>query len=312
MRRFGTLALVSGILALAVIAAVGSSRQALAVGSQTRTFVATTGSDANLCTRVAPCRTFGAALAQTASGGEIVALDSGGYGAVTVTQAVSIAAAPGVQASISPASGNAIAVAAGPTDKVTLRNLQLNGQGATHGVIFTAGGALFIDDLTINGFGGHGIFTSVAGSADLYVTDTVIRGAGDSGIYLESDSGFLNATVVRTRLEENAVSGLFSAVNSRVTVKDTVAIGSGTGFYAGPGDMYLEGCVARNNQTGVEAANSIGSQITAIVHVSNCIVTGNLFGWILGTNGGSVLSRGNNTLEGNTFSNTFSGTYSPK
>ena len=311
MRRFGTLALVSSVLALVVIVAVGSSRQALAVGTQTRTFVATTGSDANPCTRVAPCRTFGAALAQTASGGEIVALDSGGYGAVTITQAVSIAAAPGVQASISPASGNAIAVAAGPTDKVTLRNLQLNGQGATHGVIFTAGGALFIDNLTINGFGGHGIFMSVSSDASLYVADTVVRGSGD-GIHLESDSDFLTATVVRTRLEANAANGLFAATNSHVTVKDTVAVGNGAGFYTGPGDMTLEGCVATDNLTGIIAANSIGNQFTAIARVSNCIVTGNVFGWSAGVNGGSVVSRGNNTLEGNTFANTFTGSYSPK
>jgi hypothetical protein len=55
-----------------------------------RSFVsAEKGSDANLCTRQQPCRNFAAAVVQTDPGGEIVALDSGGYGVVSITQSVS-------------------------------------------------------------------------------------------------------------------------------------------------------------------------------------------------------------------------------
>lgn len=106
MRRHRTLALFVAVVGLVLVGLTATSgRDALAAGSQSRTFVATTGSDANPCTRVAPCRMFSAALLQTASRGEIVALDSGGYGAVVINEAVTIAAAPGVHASISPASG---------------------------------------------------------------------------------------------------------------------------------------------------------------------------------------------------------------
>lgn len=45
----------------------------------TRTWVSGVGDDANPCSRTAPCRTFGAALAKTASGGEIDALDPGDF-----------------------------------------------------------------------------------------------------------------------------------------------------------------------------------------------------------------------------------------
>ena len=41
-----------------------------------RTFVSTTGTDAGNCNPNAPCRTFGYAMTQTASGGEIIALTS--------------------------------------------------------------------------------------------------------------------------------------------------------------------------------------------------------------------------------------------
>src|SRR6266571_6657569 len=79
-----------------------------------RTFVsAATGNDANPCTRTAPCRNFAAAIAQTQSGGEVVVLDSGGYGTVTITQAVSLVAPAGVYAGISVFSGTGITVNAG-------------------------------------------------------------------------------------------------------------------------------------------------------------------------------------------------------
>jgi hypothetical protein len=66
-----------------------------------RTFVsAGSGSDANPCSRALPCRSFGTAIGQTDSGGEVVVLDSGGYGPVTVTQSVAIIAPPGVHAAV--------------------------------------------------------------------------------------------------------------------------------------------------------------------------------------------------------------------
>jgi hypothetical protein len=67
----------------------------ITVEAAQRTFVsAGNGSDANACTRQAPCRNFGTAMAQTDSGGEVIVLDSGGYGVVTINQSVSIVAPP--------------------------------------------------------------------------------------------------------------------------------------------------------------------------------------------------------------------------
>ena len=57
-----------------------------------RTFVSGVGSDGNPCSRTAPCRTISQALMGTSSGGEVIVLDSAGYGPVTITQAVSIIA----------------------------------------------------------------------------------------------------------------------------------------------------------------------------------------------------------------------------
>jgi hypothetical protein len=48
------------------------------------------GSDSNPCTRISPCLTFAAALAQTGAGGEIDVLDFGDFGTVVITKAIII------------------------------------------------------------------------------------------------------------------------------------------------------------------------------------------------------------------------------
>ena len=59
-----------------------------ATAARQRTFVASYGSDANLCIIAAPCRTFPPAVALTLNGGEVVVLDSGEFGSVTITQSI--------------------------------------------------------------------------------------------------------------------------------------------------------------------------------------------------------------------------------
>src|SRR5215472_13062063 len=56
-----------------------------------RTFVSGNGSDSNpSCAVTAPCRTFAQALSVVAPGGEVIALDTAGFGAnVTISHAVS-------------------------------------------------------------------------------------------------------------------------------------------------------------------------------------------------------------------------------
>src|SRR5207244_2133274 len=56
----------------------------------TRTWVSGTGDDANPCSRTAPCKTFAGAISKTVAGGEINVLDPGGFGAVTITKAITI------------------------------------------------------------------------------------------------------------------------------------------------------------------------------------------------------------------------------
>src|SRR5215471_16146383 len=84
-----------------------------------RTYVSGLGSDANPCSRTAPCRTFTQAISQTNPGGEVYVLDTAGYGPFAITKTLSVVA-QGVTAGISVFSGDGNDINAGPTDTVIL------------------------------------------------------------------------------------------------------------------------------------------------------------------------------------------------
>src|SRR5262252_4604757 len=117
-----------------------------------RTYVSGLGSDANPCTRTAPCRTFTQAISQTNAGGEIYVLDTAGYGPFAINKALSVVA-QGVTAGISVFSGDGIDINAGPSDTVILRGLTINNQGgAGNGIVFTSGLRLQVESCAVSGF----------------------------------------------------------------------------------------------------------------------------------------------------------------
>ena len=114
---------------ISIIAGLAGANDAAAFGR--RSFVAAAGTDVGTCTPVAPCRSFGYAVTQTSAGGEIIVLDTAGYGSVVATKSVTIAAPTGVYAGITVVTGNGVTVNAGTTDVVVLRGLTITGPGAT-------------------------------------------------------------------------------------------------------------------------------------------------------------------------------------
>jgi len=135
----------------------------------TRTWVSGVGDDANPCSRTAPCKTFAGAISKTAPGGEIDALDPGGFGALTITKGITIDGGGGQVASVLVSGTNGIVVAAGAGDVITLRNLRINGIGAgINGVLFLSGKALAIENCDIFGFTQDGIAVTTAGGPGVY------------------------------------------------------------------------------------------------------------------------------------------------
>ena len=142
------------IASAGVLVAVGLAPLPSHAGNQ-RTFVSANGVDTNPCSLAAPCRTFGIALGQTNAGGEIVVLDSGGYGSTSINKAVSIVVPQGIYAGVSVfAATDGFVISAGPTDEVVLRGLTINNQGGNNGIVFNTGAALYVESCTIRGFTG--------------------------------------------------------------------------------------------------------------------------------------------------------------
>src|SRR5713101_1910742 len=144
------------LVILLVAFAVGTTT---AYGQASRTWVSGVGDDANPCSRTAPCKTWAGAISKTAPGGEIDALDPGGFGAVTITKGITLDGGGGQVASVLVSGTNGIVVQANAsTDVVILRNLRINGiSSGINGIQFNSGKALIVENCYIFGFTQNGI-----------------------------------------------------------------------------------------------------------------------------------------------------------
>src|ERR1700742_2465321 len=135
-----------------VLALIGACMLAIPTTAQaqaTRTWISGVGDDVNPCSRTAPCKTFAGAISKTAAGGEIDTLDPGGFGAVTITKAITIDAGP-LAGGISSPTVNGVIINAGASDVVVLRNLVINGAGTgLRGVNIVGGGTVRLENVTI-------------------------------------------------------------------------------------------------------------------------------------------------------------------
>lgn len=297
MSRFPASLLVVAALALPSVAPAQPSRVFASARS---------GNDLNICGNIlTPCQTLQGAVDQVAAGGDVLILDSGGYGPVLVVKAVTIEAPTGVEAFIHPPSGPAVRVFAGASDVVVLRGLTLS-VGGVAGVDYGFAAAVHVERCVIQGFP-IGILASNQGGppvfGDLYVEDTIIRDCPNGGIDVLSVSGLIRATVERCELVGNGV-GIDAIKNTRTAAWNTLAAGNGVGFLLAAQDfhsasMFLEGCTAANNPSaGVQADGDIFDS-PATLWISNSTVTGNGGPGFNQLNTSQFLSRTNNAVEGN-------------
>lgn len=207
---------------IAFIACAVQSGNALAVSQ--RTFVSPTGVDTNSCSLSQPCRTFGAAIAQTSSGGEVIVLESAGYGAVTITQSVSIIAPPGVYAGISlvTALTNGVAVNGAGID-VVLRGLTiiaLGGGNGTVGVNVMNARSVLVDRCNISGMTTYGVYSQSA--TQLVISNSEVR-ASNTGV--AANAGTVD--IASSRILDNSQNGVATSSGTRLRVDHTEIAGSG-------------------------------------------------------------------------------------
>jgi parallel beta helix pectate lyase-like protein len=290
----------STLTAAIILIVLGASRPASAAP---RIFVSGLGNDANPGSLTSPKRSFASAITVTDAWGEIVALDSAGYGPVTITKSISIIAQPGVHAGITVTSGDGITINAGQFDDVTLHGLTIEGAGGTNGIDFVAGSTLNVEDCVISGFAStnaNGILVaaSAGANAQLLVSDSICRG-NYCGIQVQvgntSSEAAGNASLDHVRLEKNAVYGLLvNAAGARVSIADSVSSENGNGMWDASGQLNVERCLVANNAAGIAAINS-----NATVRVSNSTITNSTGSGLFINSGATMQSRGNNTVRGN-------------
>jgi hypothetical protein len=262
MKTIARLLAVLGTILLPLLYAVPADSQA------SRTWVSGVGDDANPCSRTAPCKTFAGAISKTAPGGEIDALDPGGFGAVTITKALTIDGGGGQVASVLVAGTNGIVVQVGANDAVTLRNLRLNGIGSgINGVRFLSGASVVIENCEIFGFTAAAINIAPNAGSRVFVSKSTLTN-NLNGVFVDGTGGAAGAiikiSVTETKAANNSSTGILASTtagHSPITmVIDRIDALNNNGFgvrATGPDAGIIMGnSTVTGNGTGVSQANS--------------------------------------------------------
>jgi hypothetical protein len=279
------------------------------VRAQNVLWVSPTGNDANVCSQLAPCLTFQGAI-NKANVTQINCLASGNYGTVTITASITIDCGSGNVGNIV-SSNSAVTINAGSAANVVLRHLSLNGLGSASNGIINQGsfvGSLTLEDCTLQRYSGAAIgFVPTSGRALLQISNTQIINNGFGITLLPSTGQITSLLMNRVEISGNAHNGLTL---------------DGTGVIAG---TMRDSVVAANNTDGVSAVttqvfftiegssivDNLGNGIRATSAGTSFNVTGSTIsgnGTGINATAGSIVSFGNNALNGNGLDGTFTST----
>jgi len=259
----------SGIRLLTMLGAIVvafSQLPSAAYAQATRTWVSGVGDDANPCSRTAPCKTFAGAISKTAAGGEINALDPAGFGALTITKAITLDGGGGQVASVLVSGTNGIIINAGASDTVTLRNLRMNGLGTgLDGIRYLGGAALIIENLDVFGFTTGINIVPSANTNRVGIRNTTVTNSISGGINFANGAGTVNATLTNVWSVKNGFglgvtptgTGVASVEIEHTTTSENVGNGIQV---SGNGAVQMNNSAANHN-------NSNGVSITSPANV---------------------------------------------
>lgn len=196
-----------------------------------RTFVSGVGDDVNPCSRTAPCKTFAGAISKTAAGGEINAMDDGGFGALVITKSITIDGGGHVAGVLVSGAGvNGFVVNAGANDVVVLRGLTFSGQsGALNAVRYLSAKYLIVEDSTVGGF-----------ANGINMLTTVVNGRMD----------IRNVKLTNGTTTANTYGIHVGPPNAIATIDNTVVRGYTYGITTRAGETYLRNSSIVNNDFG--------------------------------------------------------------
>ncbi len=304
-------ALSLAFIALALPFLAAAPAQAL----DARTWVSGTGDDANPCSRTAPCRTFNAAIAAAVAGGEVNCLDAGDFGTgaimggfgdvtihVVISKSITISCEAGTAGILVSSRGIGVFIDGATTDVVTLRGLDIDGQGLGDvGIYVDRVKAVHVEKCTIRNFRfdafAAGLFTPFffPVTVFLFVADTVISDIS-RGVSLNSAGGFKVASLKNVTIAGSTGDGL-QLIDSNIYANVTKSIISGNGnsaVYVGASNatVNIDRSTIANNAYGLFAASS-GS----IIRASGNNIFNNTTGFFIG-GGAQIQSDGTNNTGG--------------
>jgi hypothetical protein len=303
------------VLLAATLMSLGCAHSAQA--QRARVFVASYGSDSNPCTFGSPCKTFQQAVDVVAAGGEVTAIDSAGFGPITITKAVTITSPNGVEAGIVPAAGDPAIIVKTfvATTVVALRGLTLEGQGtASDGVQVTGTGRIEIFDCVIRNFTHDGINfhigqTGSTNPTTVFVSNTIAVDNGAAGIEMTPINPFLGRGVfTNVKTAGNGGSGILldgtqtgNGAFVDVQLSDIVSDSNGGDGITvlGVGDVKVD---IRNSVSSNNAGYGL-SVSNAKVSISNNSLVLNSQAGFSNINSGTLFSFQDNIIENNRLAN---------
>jgi len=276
-----------------------------------RAFVATYGNDANAasgCLIGNPCRGFQAAHNVVDPGGEVIALDTGGFAALIITKNVSIVASPGAYAGISVPTGYGVTIATANLN-VVLRGLTINGVGGSSGIQMTgAGSRVSVENCVVSRFNNAGI--EINGALYVRILNTMVRDNVSDAIQVRNGAWL---EIAGSHLLGSLESGGLTATNTLTGVKtfvsivDSVVSGNPVGVFVSASNGQTRLTATRVDSSGNSDAGFIastnGAAGIATLTVGYSTASGNGRGlWNFGGPGTATLeSLGNNIVRHNIF-----------
>jgi hypothetical protein len=265
----------------------------------TRTWVSGVGNDANPCSRTAPCKTFAGAISKTATGGEIDALDPGGFGTLTITKSITLDGGGGQVASILASGTTGVTVSAAGA-VVILRNLRFNGilqagVPGTIGVNILSAAKVEIENDEIFGFGnaaGQGgiVIAPSSGTVNVGVQNTSIYDSQAGLLSKPTGGAVVNLTIEHSYIDNNQgggvrIDGTGGGTTNAAITDTSMSLNNGNGMVAisGPSNVKVDlmrDIIADNVSSGVQSNNSAGG--TSTVTVGSSILSNNVVGaWLI-------------------------------
>jgi len=277
--------------------------------AQQRVFVAGTGSDSNPCTVAAPCRSFQQAHNTVAAGGEIDVLDAAGYGAVTISKAISIQGHD--YSGISVPSGAAtvgITINAPSTAPVNLKGLLIDGGGVgAAGIVFNSGKSLTVVNCVVRNVTTVGLQFLPTGSATLAVSNSYFTDNGGDAIFIQPNGSGITATAAIDRSgfygDGGAgvdVDGQSSTGTLTVTVTDSDSSNNGDGFtlVSSAGQAVSKVFLTRVTATNNTVDGLFASGTNATMRIGQSTVTENATGYHI-VSPGQIISYLDNYIDDN-------------